>query len=236
MTDAWLSMAAPPEKVCRMASRSRAGHSHGRGLLQSRGRFGVAGRRNRLSGLDLRDREMGRVATQIYTTRFADLDFYQSLPALNQGIVAQQIFWYTAFTAGMAARRVRATIRWMTRACRCGGWPLSTWPLLGRGDEIGYQDCGSLTMFKSTPLDRRKATWCMRNLRYPNRVAEKEPCGLTIIRDSDIDDESFTERAPKLGGLVEFIARQTACCGPRPGSTFPIIRNSPSSGGSRSAM
>ncbi|MFP4390681.1 MAG: hypothetical protein ACLFRG_17130 [Desulfococcaceae bacterium] len=28
--------------------------------------------------------------------------------------------------------------------------------------------------------------------------------GLTIIRDSDINHESFTERAPKLGGLVEF--------------------------------
>ncbi len=30
----------------------------------------------------------------------ADLDFYQSLPALSQGNVAQQIFWYTAFVAG----------------------------------------------------------------------------------------------------------------------------------------
>ena len=29
----------------------------------------------------------------------ADLDFYQSLPALAQGNVAQQIFWYTAFIA-----------------------------------------------------------------------------------------------------------------------------------------
>ena len=33
----------------------------------------------------------------------ADLDFYQSLPALSQGNVAQQIFWYTAFTASMVA-------------------------------------------------------------------------------------------------------------------------------------
>ena len=33
----------------------------------------------------------------------ADLDFYQSLPALAQGNVAQQIFWYTAFTASMVA-------------------------------------------------------------------------------------------------------------------------------------
>src|SRR3546814_5633395 len=31
----------------------------------------------------------------------ASYDFYQSLPALSQGNVAQQIFWYTAFTASM---------------------------------------------------------------------------------------------------------------------------------------
>ena len=33
----------------------------------------------------------------------ADLDFYQSLPSLSTGNVAQQIFWYTAFTASMVA-------------------------------------------------------------------------------------------------------------------------------------
>jgi hypothetical protein len=37
----------------------------------------------------------------------ADLDFYQSLPALSQGNVAQQIFWYTAFTASMVQSRER---------------------------------------------------------------------------------------------------------------------------------
>ena len=31
------------------------------------------------------------------------MDFYQSLPALSSGNVAQQIFWYTAFTASMVA-------------------------------------------------------------------------------------------------------------------------------------
>ena len=33
----------------------------------------------------------------------AAMDFYQSLPALSSGNVAQQIFWYTAFTASMVA-------------------------------------------------------------------------------------------------------------------------------------
>ena len=33
---------------------------------------------------------------------------------------------------------------------------------------------------------------------------KKSHVGLTFIRDSDIRHKSFTERAPKLGGLVEF--------------------------------
>jgi glycerol transport system substrate-binding protein len=33
---------------------------------------------------------------------------------------------------------------------------------------------------------------------------KKSHVGLTIIRDSDIKHASFSERAPKLGGLVEF--------------------------------
>ncbi len=35
-------------------------------------------------------------------------------------------------------------------------------------------------------------------------LLKKTHVGLTPIRDSDIRHESFTERAPKLGGLVEF--------------------------------
>jgi len=30
---------------------------------------------------------------------------------------------------------------------------------MGRGHEARYQDAGSWTLFKSTPLDRRKAAW-----------------------------------------------------------------------------
>jgi glycerol transport system substrate-binding protein len=33
------------------------------------------------------------------------MDFYQSLPSLAKGNVAQQIFWYTAFTAGSMVER-----------------------------------------------------------------------------------------------------------------------------------
>ena len=71
--------------------------------------------------------------------------------------------------------------------------------------KLGYQDCGSWTMFKSTPLDRRKAAWLYAQFTVSKSVSlKKSHVGLTIIRNSDINDKSFTERAPKLGGLVEF--------------------------------
>ncbi len=71
--------------------------------------------------------------------------------------------------------------------------------------KLGYQDAGSWTLLKSTPVDRRKAAWLFAQFTVSKTVSlKKSHVGLTIIRDSDIRHESFTERAPKLGGLVEF--------------------------------
>ncbi len=72
------------------------------------------------------------------------------------------------------------------------------------GQKLGYQDAGSWTLFKSTPVDRRKAAWLYAQFVVSKTVSlKKTHVGLTFIRDSD-NHESFTERAPKLGGLVEF--------------------------------
>ena len=136
----------------------------------------------------------------------ADYDFYQSLPALSQGNVAQQIFWYTAFTASMVAPKSdgnntvddEGTPLWRMAPSPHG-------PYWESGQKLGYQDAGSWTLFKSTPVDRRKAAWLYAQFVVSKTVSlKKSHVGLTIIRDSDIRDESFTERAPKLGGLVEF--------------------------------
>lgn len=136
----------------------------------------------------------------------ADLDFYQSLPALSQGNVAQQIFWYTAFTADMVKPRSEGN-----NTVDEDGNPL--WkmapsphgPYWEEGMKLGYQDVGSWTLFQSTPVDRRKAAWLYAQFVTSKTVdTRKSHVGLTIIRDSTINDESFTERAPKLGGLVEF--------------------------------
>ena len=136
----------------------------------------------------------------------ASYDFYQSLPALSQGNVAQQIFWYTAFTSSMVAPKSEGN-----NTVDDNGNPL--WrmapsphgPYWEDGMKLGYQDAGSWTLFKSTPVDRRKAAWLYAQFAVSKTVSlKKTHVGLTPIRDSDIRHESFTKRASKLGGLVEF--------------------------------
>ena len=134
------------------------------------------------------------------------MDFYQSLPSLAKGNVAQQIFWYTAFTASMVAPQSEGN-----NTVDADGNPL--WrmapsprgPYWEDGMKLGYQDAGSWTLMQSTPEDRAKAAWLYAQFTVAKTVSlKKSHVGLTIIRDSDINHESFTERAPKLGGLVEF--------------------------------
>ena len=136
----------------------------------------------------------------------ADYDFYQSLPALAQGNVAQQIFWYTAFLADMVKPKSEGN-----NTVDDAGTPL--WKMAPSphgsywkdGQKLGYQDVGSWTLFKSTPADRMAAAWLYAQFTVSKTVSlKKAHTGLTIIRDSDIRHESFTERAPKLGGWVEF--------------------------------
>jgi len=58
---------------------------------------------------------------------------------------------------------------------------------------------------KSTPEKNRKAAWLYAQFVTSKTVdVKKSHTGLTFIRDSTVNHESFTERAPKLGGLVEF--------------------------------
>ena len=136
----------------------------------------------------------------------ASYDFYQSLPALAQGNVAQQIFWYTAFTADMVAPQSAGN-----NTVDADGMPL--WrmapsphgPYWQEGQKVGYQDVGSWTILKSTPLDRAQAAWLYAQFVVSKTVDTKRShVGLTFIRDSTVNHESFTERAPRLGGLVEF--------------------------------
>src|SRR5436309_12570130 len=131
------------------------------------------------------------------------MTFSESGPVPAQGAIAQQIFWYTAFThdmvkPGIPVVNADGTSKWRMAPSPHGSY----WK---EGMKLGYQDAGSLTLLKSTPAERRKAAWLYLQFIVSKTVSlKKSHVGLTFIRESDIWDKSFTERAPKLGGLIEF--------------------------------
>ncbi|MET3614876.1 glycerol transport system substrate-binding protein [Rhizobium aquaticum] len=131
------------------------------------------------------------------------MTFSESGPVPAQGAIAQQIFWYTAFTADMVKDGLP-----VVGADGLPKWRMAPSPhgvYWKEGMKLGYQDVGSWTLMKSTPLDRAKAAWLYAQFVTSKTVdVKKSHVGLTFIRESTIQDKSFTERAPKLGGLVEF--------------------------------
>ncbi|MFT5727421.1 MAG: glycerol transport system substrate-binding protein [Desulforhopalus sp.] len=133
----------------------------------------------------------------------AGMTFSEAGPVPAQGAIAQQIFWYTAFTADMAKSGTPVVDENDNPKWRMAPSPRG--PYWEEGMKLGYQDAGSWTLMESTPVDRRKAAWLYAQFVVSKTVSlKKTHVGLTPIRNSDINDPSFTERAPKLGGLVEF--------------------------------
>ncbi|KEO90060.1 ABC transporter substrate-binding protein [Erythrobacter longus] len=134
----------------------------------------------------------------------AGMTFSEAGPVPAQGAIAQQIFWYTTFTANMVGEEASAVLyddgtpRWRMAPSPHGAY----WE---EGMKVGYQDAGSWTLMKSTPTDRAKAAWLYAQFVTSKTVdVKKAHVGLTFIRESTIQHDSFTQRAPKLGGLVEF--------------------------------
>lgn len=133
----------------------------------------------------------------------AGMVFSEAGPVPAQGNIAQQIFWYTTFTAdmvvpGLPVMNDDGTPKWRMAPSPHGAY----WE---EGQKLGYQDAGSWTLMKSTPTERAKAAWLYAQFVTSKTVSlKKSHVGLTVIRDSDIRHESFTERAAELGGLVEF--------------------------------
>ena len=196
MTDAWLSMAGTGTQgvpngvpIDEWGIRMEAGSCNPAGSSVSRG--GEANGPASVYAIRKWDEWLRKYAPP----GAASYDFYQSLPALSTGNVAQQIFWYTAFTASMVAPKSDGN-----NTVDDDGNPL--WrmapsphgPYWQEGQKLGYQDAGSWTLFKSTPVDRRKAAWLYAQFVVSKSVSlKKSHVGLTIIRDSDIRHESFTE-------------------------------------------
>ncbi len=131
------------------------------------------------------------------------MTFSEAGPVPGQGNIAQQIFWYTAFTAALADPTLPVMNEDGTPKWRMAPSPHG--PYWEEGMKLGYQDVGSWTLLKSTPVERAQAAWLYAQFTVAKTTSlKKTHVGLTPIRNSDINDESFTERAPKLGGLVEF--------------------------------
>ncbi|MGE0312723.1 MAG: ABC transporter substrate-binding protein [Lautropia sp.] len=207
MTDAWLSMAGASSKgipngrpIDEWGIRMEPGSCNPSGASVSRG--GETNGPASVYAIAKWDEWLRKYAPP----GAADYDFYQSLPALAQGNVAQQIFWYTAFTASMVAPKSegnntvddQGTPLWRMA-------PSPKGPYWQEGQKLGYQDTGSWTLFKSTPVNRRKAAWLYAQFVVSKTVdTKKSHVGLTFIRDSSVRHASFTERSPKLGGMVEF--------------------------------
>ena len=207
MTDAWLSMAGAGSTglpngvpIDEWGIRMEAGSCNPQGASVSRG--GGANGPAAVYAI----RKWDEWLRQYAPPGAASYDFYQSLPALSQGNVAQQIFWYTAFTASMVAPKSEGN-----NTVDDNGAPL--WrmapsphgPYWQEGQKLGYQDAGSWTILQSTPIERAKAAWLYAQFVVSKTVdTRKSHVGLTFIRDSTVRHESFSERAPKLGGLVEF--------------------------------
>ncbi|TYB55045.1 carbohydrate ABC transporter substrate-binding protein [Nonomuraea sp. PA05] len=133
----------------------------------------------------------------------AGMNFSEAGPVPAQGNIAQQIFWYTSFTADMTKEGLPVvnsdgTPKWRIAPSPHGSY----WKT---GNKLGYQDAGSWTLLKSTPQDRRAAAWLYAQFVTSKTVSlKKSIVGLTFIRDSDIKSQYFSENAKKYGGLIEF--------------------------------
>jgi glycerol transport system substrate-binding protein len=135
------------------------------------------------------------------------MDFYQSLPSLAKGNVAQQIFWYSAFTASMVEPKskgnntVDASDKPLWRMA-----PTPHGPYWKPGMKAGYRDEGSWTLLKNVPVDRTKAAWLYAQF-ITSKVVDlkKSHVGLTFIRNSTIRHASFDDpTGEKWGGLIQF--------------------------------
>ncbi len=136
-------------------------------------------------------------------TESKQLNFTQAGEWPGKGVIAQQIFWYTAFVAdlsqpGLPVVNSDGTPKWRVAPSPVGKYWQS-------GMKSGYQDTGAWTLLNNTPIDRQKAAWLYAQFVVSKTVSLKKTLvGLTPIRRSDIDSEAMTQQAPYLGGLVEF--------------------------------
>ncbi|KQU84036.1 MULTISPECIES: ABC transporter substrate-binding protein [Variovorax] len=131
------------------------------------------------------------------------MTFGEAGPVPAQGQIAQQIFWYTAFTADMTKKGLPVVNEDGTPKWRMAPGPNG--PYWKQGMQNGYQDVGSWSFFNGHDANKTAAAWLYAQFVTSKSVSlKKTMVGLTPIRESDIQSKAMTDMAPKLGGLVEF--------------------------------
>jgi glycerol transport system substrate-binding protein len=131
-----------------------------------------------------------------------NMTFTDAGPIPAQGQIAQQIFWYTAFTAPLTQPgptvNADGTPKWRMAPSPHG-------PYWKTGMQTGYQDVGAWTFLTSTPAKQLAAAWLYAQFVTSKTVSlRKSIVGLTFIRESDIKHSYFTQNADRYGGLIEF--------------------------------
>ncbi len=150
----------------------------------------------------------------------AGMTFTEAGPIPGNGAVAQQIFWYSAFTKaltkpGLPVVNADGTPKWRMAPSPHG-------PYWKAGMQNGYQDVGAWTLMNYTDLKRRKAAWLYGQFCTCKTTSLKKTIvGLTPIRQSDIMSQTMTDLAPKLGGLVEFYRSPARVAWSPTGSNVP---------------
>jgi glycerol transport system substrate-binding protein len=131
------------------------------------------------------------------------MTFSESGPVPAQGHIAQQIFWYTAFTADMTKKGLPVVNEDGTPKWRMA--PAPHGPYWKDGMQNGYQDVGSWSFFKDHDPNKVAAAWLYAQFVTSKTASlKKSIVGLTFIRDSDIHSDYFTKNANNYGGLIEF--------------------------------
>ncbi|WP_196161252.1 ABC transporter substrate-binding protein [Reinekea sp. G2M2-21] len=132
-----------------------------------------------------------------------NMNFSESGAVAAQGAIAQQIFWYTAFTADFIDPTLPVTDEQGRPKWRMAPSPRG--PYWESGMKSGYQDNGAWTFLTSTPVDRQQAAWLYAQFVVSKTVSlQKMIKGLTPIRQSDIESDYMSKAAPNYGGLIEF--------------------------------
>ncbi len=139
------------------------------------------------------------------------MTFSESGPVPAQGEVAQQIFWYTAFTADMTQKGLPVVNADGTPKWRMAPSPHG--PYWKEGMQNGYQDVGSWTFFRGHDPNQSGGgvAVCCEFVTAKTVSLKKSIVGShAFIRDSDIRHDYFTKNAAKYGGLDRVLSQPGA--------------------------